>query len=209
MRSLLFFFLLFTLAGCDQSEKTFDYGKIKNGVYKNDYFDFKIPIPQNWDVRNDEQMQQLQKNGGEVMSGNNKELAEKIAEADATAILLTVFKNKTDTTATEFNPSFIILSENIQGTPGVKMGKDYLDQAKYLMQQSKMPYHFAPDYSTEMIGNKEFDRMDVSFDGQAGNVQQSYYAILVNNFALSIIISYGDTKQKAELKGIINKIKFK
>ena len=74
--------------------------KLKTEFIKIITFDFEIPIPQNWDVRNNEQMQQLQKNGGELMSGNNKELAEKIAEADVrTAILLTVFKNKTDTTA--------------------------------------------------------------------------------------------------------------
>ena len=51
--------------------------------------------------------------------------------------------------------------------------------------------------------------MDVSLNGQAQNVQQSYYSIIDRGFALSIIISYGDDEQKAELKNIINKIKFR
>ena len=95
-----------------------------------------------------------------------------------------------------------------EGMP-IKKGSDYLAHAKEIMQQSNMSYQFAPDYSTEKIGNKEFDRMDVSLNGQTENVQQSYYSVIDRDFALSIIISYGDDQQKAELKNIINKIKFR
>jgi len=210
MRIFLFSVLLFALVGCKEAEKNFDYGKIENGVYTNDYFDFNIPVPQSWDVRNDEQVKQLQKKGSGLISGNNKELEAKIDEADVnTIVLLTVFKNKDDTAANKFNPSFIILCENLQGSPDIKKGKDYLDHAKYLMQQSKMPYQFTPEYFTEKIGNKEFDRMDAVLDGQMGGIQQSYYSIIDKGYALSIIISFVDTDQKTELKEIINKIKFK
>jgi len=210
MRIFLFSVLLFALVGCKEAEKNFDYGKIENGVYTNDYFDFNIPIPQSWDVRNDEQVQQLQKKGSGLISGNNKELEAKIDEADVnTIVLLTVFKNKDDTAANKFNPSFIILCENLQGSPDIKRGKDYLDHAKYLMQQSKMPYQFTPEYFTEKVGNKEFDRMDAVLEGQMGGIQQSYYSIIDKDYAFSIIISFVDADQKTELKGIINKIKFK
>ena len=209
MRLFFFAIVLLTIAGCKQQPKNFDYGKIENGVYANSYFDFEIPVPSNWAVQNKEQVQQLQKNGEELVSGNNKELGAKIKAADIrTAILLTVFKNKTDAVTDKFNSSFIILSENLGGMP-IKKGSDYLAHAKEIMQQSNMSYQFAPDYSTEKIGNKEFDRMDVSLNGQAQNVQQSYYSIIDMGFALSIIISYGDDEQKAELKNIINKINFR
>ena len=210
MRIFLFSLLIFTLVRCKEAEKNFDYGKIENGVYTNDYFDFNIPVPQSWDVRNDEQVKQLQKKGSGLISGNNKELEAKIDEADVnTIVLLTVFKNKDDTAANKFNPSFIILCENLQGSPDIKKGKDYLDHAKYLMQQSKMPYQFTPEYFTEKIGNKEFDRMDAVLDGQMGGIQQSYYSIIDKGYALSIIISFVDADQKTDLKEIINKIKFK
>ena len=209
MRLFFFAIVLLTIAGCKQQPKNFDYGKIENGVYANSYFDFEIPVPSNWAVQNKEQVQQLQKNGEELVSGNNKELGAKIKAADIrTAILLTVFKNKTDAVTDKFNSSFIILSENLGGMP-IKKGSDYLAHAKEIMQQSNMSYQFAPYYSTEKIGNREFDRMDVSLNGQAQNVQQSYYSVIDMGFALSIIISYGDDEQKAELKNIINKIKFR
>lgn len=209
MRLFFFAILLLTVTACKQQPKNFDYGKIENGTYTNSYFDFEIPVPSNWAVQNKEQVQQLQKTGEDLVSGNNKELGAKIKAADVrTAILLTVFKNKTDAVADKFNSSFIILSENLGGMP-IKKGSDYLAHAKEIMQQSNMSYQFAPEYSTEKIGNREFDRMDVSLSGQSENVQQSYYSVIDKGFALSIIISYGDDQQKAELKNIINKIKFR
>src|SRR5215510_2148043 len=166
MRLFFIAVLLFVMAGCKQQPKNFDYGKIENGLYTNNYFDFEIPVPANWAVQNKEQVQQLQKTGEDVISGNNKELGAKIKAADIrTALLLTVFKNKTDAVTDKFNSSFIILSENLGGMP-IKKGSDYLAHAKQIMQQSSMSYQFAPEYASEKIGNREFDRMDVSLGGQ-------------------------------------------
>src|SRR4030095_12620558 len=209
MRLFFVALLLLVIVGCKQQPKNFDYGKIENGVYANNYFDFEIPVPPNWAVQNKEQVKQLQKQGEELVSGKDKELGAKIKAADIrTAILLTVFKNKTDAVTDKFNSSFIILSENLGGMP-IKKGRDYLAHAKQIMQQSSMSYQFAPDYANEKVGNREFDRMDVSLGGQPENVQQSYYSVIDHDFALSIIISYADDEQKQELKNIINKIKFR
>jgi len=208
MRLFFLAVLLLAIAACKQQPKNFDYGKIENGVYTNNYFDFEIPVPPNWAVQNKEQVQELQKTGQELVSGDNKELGAKIKAADIrTAMLLTVFKNGTEVVTERFNSSFIILSENLGGMP-IRKGSDYLAHAKGIMQQSNMSYQFAPGYSTEKVGNREFDRMDVSLPGQP-DVQQSYYSVIDRDFALSIIISYADDEQKAELKNIINKIKFR
>ena len=207
---LLFFTVVLSITGaCKQHPKSFDYGKIDNGVYTNNYFDFEIPVPRDWAVQNKEQVEQLQKTGEELVSEGNKELGAKIKAADVrTAILLTVFKNKTDSVTEKFNSSFIILSENLGGMP-IKKGSEYLSHSKEIMQQSNMSYQFAPSYATEKIGNRDFDRMDVSLGGQSPNVHQSYYSLIDRDFALSVIISYEDEEQKAELKKIINKIKFR
>jgi hypothetical protein len=209
MRLFLFAALLLIIAGCKQQPKDFDYGKIEKGVYTNNYFDFEIPVPTNWSVQNKDQVQQLQKTGEELASGGDQELKAKIKAANVkTAMLLTVFKNKTDAVSDNFNSSFIILSENLGGVP-IKKGSEYLARTKEILQRSNMSYQFAPDYSTEKIGNRDFDRMDASLDGQPEKIQQSYYSVIDKGFALSIVISYAGDQQKAELKDIINKIKFR
>ena len=175
MRLFFFAVVLLTVAGCKQQPKNFDYGKIEKGVYTNNYFDFEIPVPANWSVQNKEQVQQLQKTGEDLVSGGDQELKAKIKAANVkTAMLLTVFKNKTNAVTDNFNSSFIILSENLGGMP-IKKGSEYLARTKEILQRSNMSYQFAPDYSTEKIGNRDFDRMDASLDGQPEKVQQSYY----------------------------------
>ena len=72
MRLFLVGVSLLLIAGCKQTPKNFDYGKIENGVYRNNYFDFEIPVPANWAVQNREQVQELQKTGEELIdAGNN------------------------------------------------------------------------------------------------------------------------------------------
>jgi len=212
MRLSIFIFLMITAAACQHSSKipdNFDYGKMENGVYTNNYFDFEIPVPDKWTVQTKEQVQQLRKQGEDSAYGDNAELKTKIKAADIqTAILLTVFKNKTDSAINGFNYSFIILAENLDNS-GEKEGKDYLAHAKEIMKQSNVSYQFSPEFYSEKIGNKKFDGMDVSLIANADNVQQSYYSRIDRNFALSFIISYASNEQKTELKNIINKIRFR
>lgn len=212
MRFIPWILLLALLSGCKQSPKVpenFDYGKIENGVYSNNYFDFEIPVPDKWVVQNQEQVKQLQKQGEDLIAGNNKELAAKVKAANVgTAILLTVFKNKTDSNINEFNSSFIILAENL-GNSGVKKAEDYLVHAKAIMQQSSISYQFSPDFFSERIGNKEFEGMNTAMNSNGVTVQQVYYSMIDKNFAVSMIISFARDEQKRELKDIINKIKFK
>lgn len=213
MRLLIFVLAIITISGCKQSAKipeNFDYGKIEKGTYSNDYFGFDIPVPATWAVQNKEQVQQLQKQGEQLVSGSNKELAAKVRAADInSAILLTVFKNKADQPTGEFNTSFIILAENLGTMSGVKKGDEYLAHAKELMQQSALTYQFPSGFYTEKIGNREFDGMDVSMNASGNNIHQNYYSLIDKNFAVSIIISYVTNEQKNELKSIIDKIKFR
>ncbi|HEY2720422.1 MAG TPA: hypothetical protein VGI82_01770 [Chitinophagaceae bacterium] len=208
---LVIFILLLLASSCQNSSKIpdeFDYGKIKNGLYTNDYFDFEMPVPSSWNVQNKQQVDELQKQGEDLISGNNNELKAKVKAASVqTANLLTAFKYKPQTIP-GFNPSFIIVAENL-GNSGVKDATIYLDHAKNIMKQSSVLYQFDPDYHSDQVGNKDFSRMDVSLSANGDVVRQSYYCRIEKNFAFSLIISYDSDVQKTELKEIINKATFK
>ena len=210
MRLALCILLLVVVSACKQSSKipeNFDYGKIENGVYSNNYFDFEIPIPEKWVVQDKEQVKQLQKEGENLIAEKDKELAKKVKAGDiSSAILLTVFRNRIDTVGNDYNSSFVILVENLGMMSGINKGDDYLAHAKTFLQQSG--YKSPTGFYSETIGNKKFDGMDVSMSSKGTEIKQSYYSTIAKHFALSIIISFVTDEQERELKNILNRIKF-
>ena len=212
MRFFILIFIL-TIISCRQTAKIpedFDYGKTGNGIYKNDYFDFEIPVPDSWHVQNKEQIDQIRKKGSDMIAESNRGLAEKIKASDVgSAILLAAYKNSTDSINEEYNPSFSIMAENLGSMSGVKKGKEYLINVKKLMQKSGMTFSFPSGFYSQKVGNKEFDAMDVIMNINGLECEQTYYSIVDKNFALGIIVSSVGKEQKETLKDIINKIKFK
>lgn len=214
MRHWLFFLLAMILISCNDSNKipeNFDYGKVENGVYKNNFFDFDLPIPADWHVESKEQMAQIGEEGRKIVAEHNKELAEKIkADEISSATLLSVFKYRDDTVTGQFNPSFGMIAENLGKVSGVRNGKDYLEKVKALMEKSGIPYHFAPDFTTEKLGNKDFTLMELTakYKGDV-DVNQLYYCCVEKKFAISLIASFGNDEQKKELLRILSNIHFK
>jgi len=211
MRLLPFIFLLAVLS-CRQTAKIpddFDYGKIENGVYKNNYFDFEIAVPDSWHVQNKEQIDQIRKTGNDMLAENNRDLAEKVkASLVRSVILLTAFKHNTDSVIEEYNPSFMIMGENVASISSVKKGREYLINVKKIMEQTGMNYTYPSGFYSEKVGNKNFDAMDVVMTVNGIDVEQTYYSMIYKNFAFSMIISFIGKEQKKTLKSIINKIKF-
>jgi hypothetical protein len=212
MRSSAYLLLLIVVVSCQQPGRipdNFDYGKIEDNVYKNQYFHFQLPVPETWVVQNKEQTEKLVKEGKEYIQQHNKEMEKTIKAGDvSTATLLTVFKNKTDSVTGEFNPSLMVIAENLGSGSGVRSGKDYLISAKKLMEKSGIPYRFSNEFQVDKIGNRKFDVMPVSVTSGGIGVNQFYYTTIEKNFALSMIISFSGDVQKNQLVSIIDKIKF-
>jgi len=214
MRWWLFFLLAIVLLSCNDSNKipkNFDYGKIENGVYRNSFFDFELPIPADWNVQNREQMDQIGEEGRKIISEHNKELSEKIKASEiSSATLFYVFKYRDDTITGQFNSSFGMVVENLGKFSRVRNGKDYLENAKALMERSGITYHFAPSFKTERLGNKDFTLMELTarYKGDI-DVSQLYYCYVEKRFAVSQVASYGNDEQKTELLKILSNIHFK
>lgn len=213
MRQWLFCLLAVILFSCNDSNKipeNFDYGKVESNVYENNFFGLELPIPSDWNVQSKEQMQQIGEEGRKIIGEHNKELAEKIKASEVTsATLLSVFKYRDDTVTGQFNPSFGIIVENL-GRSGVGTAKGYLEQAKALMERSGITYHFAPEFTTQRLGNKDFTLMELTarYKGDI-DVDQLYYCCVEKKFAISLIASFGNDEQKAELLKILSNIHFK
>jgi len=213
LKLLSSFLLALAIIGCKDSGKipdNFDYGKTENGIYRNNYFNFQVPVPTDWSIQNKEQTEEIRKRGRKVMEEANKDFAEKINANDIrSATLLTVFKFPVDSAAAEFNPSFMMVAENLAGSNTVKSGEDYLEQAKSLMLQSNMGYKITPGFTKEKIGKREFHVMETANNyGGTEDVRQLYYATIDKGFALATIISFTSKEQEDELKKMIHQLKF-
>lgn len=208
-----FAFLLLLLSACNRHEPVpdnFDYGSVANNVYHNNYFSMELPIPSSWTVQNKETIDSLNKIGTDLVAGDDTTFKHQLEAASiSTATLLSISKYPKDSLVL-FNPSIILLAENIKGLATTHTSKDYLQSARELMRKSAVKYEFPVDiYSREIQGN--------SFSGLKAiaklnspilpSITQEYYSIIKKGFAFNIILSYATPEQQEELYGIIQALK--
>ena len=123
MKFRIFIFLLVaSFSGLAQTkDSVIIQGYLENDVYVNEFFGFSLPIPENWSVQNRDQLEMI-KSAGEELMGDSKEV--KYAQKESaknTYYLLTIFKYELGTPV-DFNPSIIIIGENVSHSPGIKSG---------------------------------------------------------------------------------------
>jgi hypothetical protein len=194
------------LSSCSLGKpKDFDYGKVENGKYVNSYFDMEMSFPENWVVQSQEIQNELMRQGGEALAGDNKQMKAmmKVAEIRNANLFLA---SEYELGSLEANPNINLVVENVKLTPTVKTGNDYLTQAVNLLKQSQYPYEIVGNFETKTINNQEFTVMNgVIYDV----IHQKMYVILKNDFAMVFTITYFDDEQKTVLESVINSVKFK
>lgn len=208
----IFLLLIISLAfSCSNQEKNlpnnFDFGKTENGLYQNKYFDMEVSFNPNWIMQDKKGMNDLLERGKILMASENKEMESVIkASMVNTAYLLSIFKYEFGS-AVEFNPSFMIIAENINKIPGIKRGKDYLFHAQQQLDKSPLPYTFEKEIYEKKIGKSSFDVLTCHLEYNNQSIIQEYLTTLSNGFSLSFILSYSTEQEKDELYELINNIK--
>ena len=116
MRHLISVFLLSVVASCNvkKKEKILNYGKIENNIYKNDFFDVQVTIPEGWAVQNQEQMEKLVDESTDKIRSGNEDIAKQIDLSQQQSVyLLTVFRNDPSVETESFNYSFLMMAEKL------------------------------------------------------------------------------------------------
>jgi len=207
-------FLAITLlmVGCNLNGKrnNFDYGHTENNKYLNSFFGLELILPNNWIVQTKEQTEKLSKTGKDLVAGDDKNLKSIINASEVnTANLLAVFQYEVGA-AVDYNPSFMLVAENLKNAPGIKTGSDYLFQTRKLLKQSQIQYSYIDnDFRKVIINNQEFYTMTCSIDYMGYKINQVYSSTIKDGFCLSTIISFINDEQKNNLEKIVNSISFK
>ncbi len=188
---------------------SFDLGKVKNGIYHNDFFELTIPLPDSFHIQSHEETNQLLNLGLESLGNSDEEFKKQlVASSVKNAYLLTAFKYEIGTEEVDFNPSIIVVAENMQLVPGIKNGKEYLTHTQKLLQHTDLDYLFKKGITEKPIGQKSFANMTGLLTIGGLTITQDYYTRIDNGFALNIIVSYLDESDRMELMEIVQAIKY-
>ncbi len=214
MKLLLLSLLLLT-ASCNNKNaappempKDFDYGKIENNTYSNTFFDFSMKFPSDWKVQSKKEMEELVEVGKDAIDNGDPAVKRAIKASEiTTAYLFTAFKYEVGAEV-DFNPSLMVLAENVSQAKGVETGKDYLEQVRQLMNRTSSQIVFENEYEKRSISGKEFYILHGQMKGGDSAVDQLYCATVIHGFAVSVILSFLGEEQEDEMVAVFEGIKF-
>ena len=209
MKKLLLVLVLVLSVACQESNKipdTFDYGTIENGVYINDFFNLRMPFKTSWNVQTRQELDALGENAEEFVK--SEAVKDIIRTADVTsANLFCAYKFEPETVEI-YNPSIILVAENIKSSPQLKRGSDYLKEARKLLEDSTLNYEFDTSSEPIELGGKQFDVLKVTGHYLDNTFYQQYISTIDQGFSLSVIISYANDSQRQELETLMKGISF-
>ncbi len=223
MKYLTILIALFVLFGCQNEKKNnnpdkrlqdkevpdnFEIGEAKNGVYTNGFFNISFKYNEDWDILSYEELEALMELGAEVSSGKSEKL-KKAADAASvrTAQHFAAFKYDRETFSGNFNPSIIVLSENIKAA-GLKYGDEYLEQLRELWSEADMNIKQIGVIEEEKINGRTFFTLTGLIKNFGVEVTQKYHCAIIKNFAFVIIDTYMEEADHEETAVIMESFKF-
>lgn len=162
-------------------------GSVNNFVYSNDYFKFTIPYPKDW------QCTPTQEGISATEDAN-------------TTTLCTMLKYKPGDSY-YFNPSMLILAENVSSNPEIITGKLYLEAAKLQLLKSDKKYTFRSGITPIILGNLEFYKLNAEIQVNS-SVRQEYYAAVHEGYALIFILTADSEQDLNLLQNALKNINF-
>lgn len=205
MNKLLLFVTLFIISVTTQGQENFDYGTFKGSTYNNAFFNLSVTLPEDWVIQTKEYSKKLQELGKDRIAGNDEAMKKALERSiEQSGVLLTVFKYEVGSPV-DYNPSFLLLAENIKMFPGVKKGSDYLFNVRKLLKRSPSAanYLFKEEFDQTTVGGYPFYIMHIDAKSSLAEYSQDYYSTIKGNYAISFVITYSGTDQEKELDDII------
>ncbi|WFA85578.1 hypothetical protein [Paenibacillus amylolyticus] len=183
-------------------------GTTEKGSYTNDYFGVSLKFPEAWEFQDAAGMNELTSASSEAIAGDD-ETKKKQIELSQTKTLNLLMASKYPLDAGQVGPSAIAVAEKVSLLQGIRTGKNYLEATKKFMVDSQFPYDYK-EMTTETIGGKEMDLMQITMDpGDGSTVTQDYYSTIIEGYAFNFIFTYVDDKTKAEIDTIKKSVQFK
>ncbi|WP_408892501.1 hypothetical protein [Paenibacillus taichungensis] len=190
------------------SSKDVELGTTEKGSYNNDYFGVSLKFPEAWEFQDAEGMNELTNASSEVIAGDDETKKKQIELSQAKTLNL-LMASKYPLDGSQVGPSAMAIAEKVSLLQGIRTGKDYLKATKKFMMDSQFPYEYK-EFTTETIGGKEMDLMQITMDaGNGSTITQDYYSTIIEGYAFNFIFTYLDDTTKAEIDNIKKSVQFK
>lgn len=184
-----------------------DKGIVNDGTYFNHFFNFSLPIPEGWAVAGTATEEYMMEAGKAVMASDPRMNAATEMSAQNVYQLLTISEFEIGA-AVESNPTFVLYAERVSHAPGIKTGKDYLFHVTRLLLEGNLPYERTNEGSLTKLGDKEFYREALQLRAVGRGIQQAYYAAILGDFALVVVLSAQTDEQMTRLEEVASTLRF-
>ena len=181
-------------------------GQVVDGVYVNEYFSVKMPIPEGWYVASKESEEYIRDVGGNIVAGEDTTLKAQMDVAIKNVFNLLSVSEFEMGAVVEFNPTFFLIAERVSHLPGIKTGADYLLQSEKILLGSQLPYQVAEKPYLIQLGDQQWYRADFFINLPTMRLSQTYVAIKHSDFVLSMIFTAATAEQKAVLEKVASSI---
>ncbi|MDK8191895.1 hypothetical protein QP794_17545 [Paenibacillus sp. UMB7766-LJ446] len=190
------------------NSKEVELGTTEKGSYNNDYFGVSLKFPKAWEFQDADGMNELTSASSEAIAGDD-ETKKKQIELSQTKTLNLLMASQYPLDGGQVGPSAMAIAEKVSLLQGIRTGKDYLEATKKFMVDSQFPYEYK-EFTTETIGGKEMDLMQITMDaGNGSTITQDYYSTIIEGYAFNFIFTYLDDTTKAEIDTIKKSVQFK
>lgn len=189
----------------------FDYGKVENNSYTNDFFGLTMEIPEGWHVQDEATKKILSEEG--VKALESEKIAQTVKAAEITSanlLMASEFDIKTHADPTMLNSNFTIVAENLGvAAISVKDGNDYLEASKKQFTRNNVPIVINGETKTMDVDGKTFHYFDGVLTMQGVKINQRYMATVINGFGFLYVATYGTDDQLEKLMGVLKTTNFK
>lgn len=204
---LSFLVLSFTIFAGTDSEALKKIGYVKDGKYCNDYFKLSLSVKKDWAIQ-DEDTKRLIADTGADVAGKSNEKLKKMIEASKQRTFYMLCVSKCDMRESKsFNPSLMIVAEDISQFKTIKTGYDYLLNSKEILKTTNLGYKIDEKLLDKNINGLKFSNMKTTISNGNINVIQDYYTIVKSGYAITMILTYTNSEEKIILENMINSIK--
>ncbi|WP_338540342.1 hypothetical protein [Paenibacillus tundrae] len=197
-----------TETATEDNTQNVELGTTEKGSYNNDYFGVSLKFPEEWEFQDAAGMNQLTSASSEAIAGDDA-TKKKQLELSQEKTLNLLMASELPLGGQQVGPSAMAIAEKVSLLQGIRTGKDYLEATKEFMQASQFPYDYK-DITTETIGGKEMDLMQITMDaGDGTTITQDYYSAIIEGYAFNFIFTYLDDESKASIDTIKKSVQFK